>query len=143
MNKDLLTILKNNKIKITTERRAIIDVLRGTKLPLSPADLFLRIKPSLPRANLTTVYRNLEMLEGLGLVKRLGFNKNYFSYELIDNREHHHHVICRSCGKVEDLENISERFVNDVAKQTNFIIKDHNLEFFGLCPECQKGNYGN
>lgn len=137
MEKDLLELLKENNIKITEERRAIISVLQETKLPLAPADLFLRIKPSLPKANLTTVYRNLEMLEGLGLVKRLGFNKNYFSYELTDNREHHHHIVCQSCGKVDDLENISEKFVSEIARQTNFKIKDHNLEFFGQCKECQ------
>ncbi len=136
--KDVLVLLKENNIKITDERRAILRVLQEAKLPLAPADLFLRLKPSMPKANLTTVYRNLEMLEDLGLVKRLGFNKNYFSYELIDGREHHHHIVCQSCGKVEDLENISEKFVSEIAKQTNFTIEDHNLEFFGLCVICQK-----
>jgi Fur family ferric uptake transcriptional regulator len=137
MDKDIVYLLKENKIKLTGERRAIISVLEQTKIPLSPANLFLRIKTSLPKANLTTVYRNLEMLEGLGLVKRLGFNKSYFSYELVGEREHHHHIICQRCGKVEELEGISENFVREVSKQTKFIVEDHNLEFFGLCKECQ------
>ena len=138
MGKDILALLKENRIKLTNERRGIIAVLQKTKAPLSPADLFLRIKPELPKANLTTVYRNLEMLEGLKLVKRLTFNKDSFYYELVSDRDHHHHVICKKCGRVEELENVSEKFVNEVSAQTRFKIEDHNLEFFGLCEECQK-----
>ncbi len=136
MNTDTLSLLKESNVKITSERREIIAVLQDSKLPLSPADIFFRIKPVLPKANLTTVYRNLEMLEGLGLVKRQAFNKTNFSYELINDRSHHHHIICRNCGKVENLENISEKFINEISKNTNFKIEDHNLEFFGLCEKC-------
>jgi Fe2+ or Zn2+ uptake regulation protein len=138
MQKDILELLKDNRVKLTNERREIISVLLSSEFPLSPADLFLRIKSKLPKANLTTVYRNVEMLEGLGLLKRLAFNKSNFSYELVTNRPHHHHVICRNCGKVEDLDHISEKFVSEISKRTNFKIEDHNLEFFGLCSTCQK-----
>lgn len=137
MNKDIFSLLKENKVKITNERGEIIGVLQHSSLPLSPADIFLRVKPDLPKANLTTVYRNLELLEGLGIVKRLAFNKTNFSYELITDRPHHHHIICKRCGKVEDLENISEKFVSEITQKTKFTIEDHSLEFFGLCKECQ------
>lgn len=135
---NLLDILRQSRIKLTQERKEIISILERAEFPLSPAELFLRIKPTLPKANLTTIYRNLEMLEGLNLVKRLAFNKNNFSYELVTNRAHHHHAICKNCGKVEDLENISEKFVIEVSKTTEFNIEDHNLEFFGVCQECMK-----
>ncbi len=138
MQNEILNLLKENKIKITNERKEIINLLYETGFPLSASDVFLRIKPQLPKANLTTVYRNLEMLEGLGLVKRLGFNKTSFSYELVTNRQHHHHVVCDQCGKVDELESVSEKFINEVAKLTNFKIRDHNLEFFGLCESCQR-----
>lgn len=138
MNTNVLGLLKERKVKITNERKEIISILEKTEFPLSPAELFLRIKPVLPRANLTTVYRNLEMLEDLKIVKRLAFNKNNFSYEFVTNRLHHHHAICKNCGKVEELENISERFVNEVSKTTRFSIEDHNLEFFGICQDCKK-----
>ncbi len=137
MNKDILQLLRENKIKLTNERKEIINVLKTTQAPLSPTDLYLRVKALLPKANLTTIYRNLEMLEGLGVVKRLGFNQSSFFYELVSERDHHHHAICNNCGKVEEIENISEKFVNEVAAQTKFKIEDHNLEFFGLCKECQ------
>lgn len=138
MSQNILDLLKENRVKITNERKEIISVLERTKLPLSPADIFLKLKSIFPKANLTTVYRNLEMLEDLNLVKKLGLNKASFAYELISNRPHHHHVICNKCGKVEDLENISEKFVNEISDETKFQIHDHNLEFFGLCVSCQK-----
>lgn len=137
MENDVINTLKENKVKITSERKAIIDVLFKNKKPLSPADIFLKIKPKLISVNLTTIYRNLEMLEGLNLIKKIGFNKGYFSYELVANRPHHHHVVCRKCKKVEDIENISENFVSQVSEQTQFKLEDHNLEFFGLCQNCQ------
>ena len=47
-------------------------------------------------------------------------------------------LVCNKCGKVEELENISEKFVNEISDKTKFQIHDHNLEFFGLCVGCQK-----
>jgi Fe2+ or Zn2+ uptake regulation protein len=138
MKSAIIELLKEKKVKITNERKAIISVLEDAKAPLSPADIFLKISPNLPKANLTTVYRNLEMLKGLNLVKPLSFNKSSFFYELVSNRQHHHHAVCTCCGKVEDLKNISEKFVNDVSKATKFKIEDHNLEFFGLCETCSE-----
>lgn len=143
MNKDVLSILKDRNVKLTSDRRRIISILEKTRLPLTPNDIYLRLIGDSHNTNLTTVYRNLELLEGLGLVKRLGFNKNSFYYELLSDRTHHHHAICQSCGKVEDLENISEKFVQELEKSTKFKIEDHNLEFFGLCQECQKNGFTN
>ncbi|MDP2671799.1 MAG: transcriptional repressor [bacterium] len=138
MRKDILGFLKENKVKITDVRQEIIAVLEKTKLPLTPAAVFFGITTKLPKANLTSVYRNLEMLEGLNLVKRLSFDKNGFSYELVSDRPHHHHVVCRNCGKLEDLSSLAaEEFVEKTAQKTNFKIEDHNLEFFGLCRECK------
>lgn len=133
-----LELLKLNKIKITTERAAITAVLEKASLPLSPAAIFRQIKPALPKANLSTVYRNLEMLEKLNLIHRVSVDPTTFSYELIHNRPHHHHIICRKCAQVEELESMSEKFISEVANKTDFIIEDHNLEFIGLCKNCQK-----
>jgi Fe2+ or Zn2+ uptake regulation protein len=137
MKVDLIQILKENNIKITNERKAIVSALERSKLPLSSLEIFARVKPHLPKANISTVYRNLEMLEGLNVVKRLAFHKDFFTYELAHNRPHHHHAVCTRCGKVEDLENISEEFVYQISKKTKFTIEDHNLEFFGICEKCK------
>lgn len=138
MASDILTLLKNNKIKITSERTAIIAVLDKATLPLSPAAIFRQVKTHLPKTNLSTVYRNLEMLEKLNLIRRVSLDPTTFSYEVIHNRTHHHHVVCRKCVKVEELDTISEKFIQEVTKNTDFKIENHNLEFIGLCKDCQK-----
>lgn len=135
---NLLNLLKENNIKITDERRGILSILEKAKLPLSPQEIYVHLKRSYPKANLTTVYRNLEMLENLKLIHRLSHDKSFFTYELLFDRPHHHHVVCQNCGKVEDLEDFSEKFVDETQKRTFFQIQSHNLEFFGLCPNCQK-----
>lgn len=138
MENGILTLLKRNKIKITSERTAIISVLEKSKLPLSPLAIFEQIMTGFPKPNLTTVYRNLEMLEKLNLVRRVSIEPTSFSYELTLNRVHHHHIVCRKCAKVAELESVSERFIKEVAKNTDFKIENHSLEFIGLCKECQK-----
>src|SRR3989344_9435334 len=137
MKSGLLTLLKENKVKITSERRGILSILEKAQLPLSPSEIFRLLKLTYPKANLTTVYRNLEMLEDLKLVRRLSHDKAFFSYELLFDRPHHHHLVCRNCGQVEDLDSFSEKFVGEVGKKTAFKIEGHSFEFFGLCPDCQ------
>ena len=136
-NENTLDLLKDNKIKITAERKEIVSILQEAQLPLSPAMIYQRVSAILPKTNLTTVYRNLEMLESLGLAKRLIVSRSSFSYELTSDRGHHHHLVCKNCGKVQDLENISEEFVDEISRHIEFKIEDHNLEFFGFCSSCQ------
>jgi Fur family ferric uptake transcriptional regulator len=141
MKKGILDLLKDRKVKITNERREIISVLEKAKYPVSPANVYRRIDTKLPKVHLTTIYRSLEMFERLGLVKRTIFNTTNFSYEIVVGRPHHHHVICKQCEKIEDLENISEKFIEEVSKKTKFRIENHTLEFFGLCESCLKGTH--
>lgn len=137
MKTGLLNLLKENKIKITDERRGILAILEKATLPLSPSEIYQLLITTYPKANLTTVYRNLEMLENLNLIKRLSHDKSFFTYELVFDRPHHHHLICQKCGKVEDLDDFSEKFVDEVSLQTAFQVEGHNIEFYGLCPNCQ------
>ena len=137
MRAGIIQLLKENKLKITSERKEIMKVLEDVETPLSPADIFNRVKSALPRTNLSTVYRNLELLEQKDLVKRFGFKKNRFYYELIPDRPHHHHVICKRCGMVEDSKILAEGFIEKVADSSSFKIEDHNFDFFGLCRPCQ------
>ena len=135
--KNATILLKENKIKLTKKRKGIMNVLETAKTPLSPAEIFLQIKQFLPKANLTTVYRNLELLEQKGLVKQFSFNKSSFYYELVSGRPHHHHLICTRCGRVEDSRILNEEFIDEVVKSSKFKIEDHRFEFFGLCRPCQ------
>jgi len=135
--KNITQLLKENNIKLTNGRKKIMTVLEEAKKPLSPSEVFSKIRLSLPKANLTTVYRNLELLRLKGLVKRFSFNKESYYYELVPDRPHHHHIICRRCGKVEDSKILAKEFIERVVRASKFKIEDHNFDFFGLCRPCQ------
>lgn len=97
----------------------------------------LEILEKLP-VNKTTVYRNLYKLLEAGKIKEVNIAPNITHYEST-SLDHHHHLVCTNCGKIdevnsESLENNIKRLISML--KDNFIIKEHNLEFFGLCTNC-------
>ena len=121
----------------TPAREAIIDFFSISKSPADAADILKFLRSKNLNTNKVTVYRNLENLYKNGTLERLEFGEGKFRYEIIKN--HHHHLICQNCGRVEDVEG---EFVKDMETQiqdkSGFLVKSHSLEFFGLCKDCQK-----
>jgi Fe2+ or Zn2+ uptake regulation protein len=92
-------------------------------------------------ANQTTVYRALEALAETGAVLRVDLGHAHAHYEVARKKDHHHHIICKSCGKIEDIEVCGPRELESTVlkKSKKFsIIKSHALEFFGVCNICVK-----
>jgi Fur family ferric uptake transcriptional regulator len=87
--------------------------------------------------DLVTVYRTLESMEALELVRRCDFGDGAYRYEF-NHAEHHHHIICRSCRSVQVLERCVAETLESVARQLGYAQVSHTLEVFGICPECQK-----
>jgi Fur family ferric uptake transcriptional regulator len=56
---------------------------------------------------------------------------------LIDEKNHHHHLVCNSCGKIEDIRLNEQKFIKEVAVKSQFLVDHHHLEFFGYCSNCQ------
>jgi len=135
MNSDLLT--KRN-VRPTKARLAVFQILTRSHLPLTVDDV--RNSPEIQKLSTdpVTIYRILDVFVDTGLVKRIELGEGKFRYERAD-REHHHHVICTNCGAVKDVIDISEADLERaVAKKTDYQIMSHSLEFYGLCPRCQK-----
>ncbi len=133
-----LNELVNKNVRPTKARIAVMEALSHSHLPLSVDDV--RNYPAVKKlkADPVTIYRILDVFVVSGLVKRIELGEGKFRYERTD-REHHHHVICTSCGAMEDVADITETNLERVvARKTNYSISSHSLEFFGLCPDCQK-----
>lgn len=128
--------LKTGRLKITSARLALLDILKHTKKPLSIKEIAKKIGQK--NADLVTLYRNMESLEKLGMVKEINLNKGQAYYELLEGT-HHHHLICTNCGKLADIK-IKEISLNKTfLKKHGFAkITDHSMEFFGLCEKCSK-----
>ncbi len=125
--------------RMTRTRQAVLSVLESTKYPLSPTELYNRLKKQKVAIDPVTVYRNLDTLKGLGLVTQLKLHQDgQFRYELREGREHHHHIRCKSCGRIVDLLLCPlKKLTAMIEQETRFVVGDHSLEFSGWCPKCQ------
>ena len=138
-NEDIFSLLRASKLRLTRARKAFIEVLSEASTPLSVPHILEGLKERSIEVNKTTVYRELERFQNLGIVEsfQLGDRKQY--YEL-SSREHHHHLVCMSCESVEDIdmdEKLLELGEQKANREKQFTILRHSLEFFGLCRQCQ------
>lgn len=125
--------------RMTRTRQAVLELLESTKYPLSPAELHARLRKQSVAIDLVTVYRNLHALKAIGVVKQVKLHQEeQFRYEMKEGREHHHHIRCKSCGKIEDLLVCPlKKLTAMIQRETQFLVGDHSLEFSGWCPKCQ------
>lgn len=136
--------LKAKEYKITPQRKVIIDVFtQNQQGHLSAEDVYQIVKKSHPELGLATVYRTLDLLAELDILKKINFGDGRLRYEFIqEDDHHHHHLICLSCGEVTEFEeDLLEGLEATITKNSGFKIVDHQLKFFGYCYKCQeKGN---
>ncbi len=136
----------DNGYRITEPRQAILKVLNKTAGHLSVEDIYHQVHKRYSNIGLTTVYRTVGLLENMGIVRKLDFGDGRARYELSKGPQaiHHHHLICKNCGKVIDYKEYLDnelKFVNKVEglleKKYNFKIDSHQLSFYGLCEKCK------
>jgi len=121
----------------TRPREQISEILRGEKRYFSAAEIHRRLRDAHAKVSLATVYRTLGLLEERGEVSARvdeGGEAAYVSCA----PTHHHHAICRTCGKVEDVDcDAVGRFSEALRKYNGFELDDHEMEFFGRCSACR------
>jgi Fe2+ or Zn2+ uptake regulation protein len=125
--------------RYTDNRRQLVDLLAGVQAPVTIPEILDR-RPDLAQSS---VYRNLSVLERAGVVQRIVTNDEWARYELAETlTEHHHHVICSTCGRVEDftvspkLERLIEESLTRVALDAGFVVDHHRLDLVGRCQHC-------
>ena len=128
-------ILRQKGYRLTHQRQQILDAL--TAFPQSVEDVIAALKNRNESIDRVTVYRTLDCFVDLGVVGKTQFKDKIAKYELLTEAHHHHHLVCDKCGSVEDVA-LNEAFLlRKVREQTNFQVKSHSLEFFGLCANCR------
>ena len=134
--KENLALLKDNRYKLTPQRKAIMRILTASPEHLTPAAIYARVVRRNPRFSLVTVYRTLNILAELGLVCEVRTGANSKSY-VAGNQEHHGHLICNKCGRVVDFTGHSlEDLEKKLGDEFGYRISDHRLDFYGHCPDC-------
>ena len=131
--------LRRRDFKLTHPRRAVLAALQRQHRPLTIKEIFAALCPG--ACDLASVYRSIRALESAGVVKAFEFGDGVRRYELLAEGDdgHHHHLVCTRCAEVVELSECSmEDLEQRIAQSNGYQAVTHKLEFFGVCPECQK-----
>jgi Fur family ferric uptake transcriptional regulator len=127
----------------TPNRRLMAELVAASEGHFTAADLLDRAR--LRRANVgrATIFRALEVLATLRVVERLDLPNRSHAYVLCDPAEHHHHLVCSSCGRSVDVaDGELARLVDEIGRRNGYRIETHRLEIFGECPLCTAAGAG-
>lgn len=130
--------LRAHARRMTGPRRAVLEALRRHSHPVTARELHAALAG--PACDPVTVYRCLHVLEQIGLAQRFDFGDGTTRFEAVcgDACAHHHHLICRSCARVVEVEDCFPAALEQrIARGNGFTAITHKLEFFGVCPACQ------
>ncbi len=114
----------------TRQRGAILQVLRRADSHPTADLIYDEVRKIIPNVSKGTVYRNLKILRETGEISELNLN---------GKQDNHYHFRCEKCGRVFDVdEPVNNELDKRVAQRTGFKISYHQLEFRGLCKDCQR-----
>ena len=130
-------IIHDKGYRLTPQRMMVLDVLHKTDDHISAEEIFKEVKASYPYANISTVYRTLELLKKLDLVTEIDMGDGCIRYHLLE-KGHHHHLICNKCGKVVDLpESFLKELKVKLADKYDFEADIKHMAVFGTCSDCR------
>ncbi|MFP4521197.1 MAG: Fur family transcriptional regulator [Fibrobacterota bacterium] len=133
--------------RMTHPREWILKILNNADGHMSAEEIYHQVHSEYPGIGLTTVYRTLELLAGLNFVGKIDIGDKKSRYEISQgpNANHHHHLICRKCGKIIDYSDFMDdeveflkKIESKLSEKYNFEITSHNINFMGSCVECRK-----
>lgn len=121
----------------TRQLEAVLSAVRGMTDFQSAADIFTKLQLNGTRVGLATVYRNLAALAEDGILDTVKSTDGTTLYRECESSEHHHHLVCRSCGKTEEfhLKGLEET-LNEMGREMGFSALSHTVELTGLCSKC-------
>jgi Fur family ferric uptake transcriptional regulator len=119
-------------------RRAVVELLGEQDCALTATQIEDELRSRGHRVSRASVYRALEQLEDMRLAQRLEMGTGTASFEPLDpTGEHHHHLVCGSCGRVVPFEDPQlERAIARVSRSASFDVSDHDVTLHGLCRRC-------
>jgi Fur family transcriptional regulator, ferric uptake regulator len=122
----------------TRPRELIAAALRAEPRFLTAAEIHRVLESGQAKVSISTVYRTLEHLLSKGEVTVRSDDAGEASYMLCEPDHHHHHAICRVCGRVEDVDcDAIDSFTESLRTIHGFKLDGHNMEFHGTCRQCQ------
>ena len=125
--------------RTTRQAGAVREALASRAGFVSAQDLHADLRQRGDGIGLTTVYRHLQALADGQAVDVLRNPDGESTYRLCGSERHHHHLVCRSCGRAVEIEGRAvERWAAQVAAREGFVDVDHTIEVFGTCADCAR-----
>ncbi|SDG78530.1 Fur family transcriptional regulator [Halanaerobium congolense] len=131
--------LAENNYKLTKQREVILGTILGNKnWHFTAEDLFAAVKKKDQDIGMATIYRTLELMQNLKIINVHNFNEDSRIYELYSEESHHHHLICKKCGKlVEFSDQDIDYLESELEAKYDFKVTEHKLRFYGYCRDCK------
>ena len=130
-------VLKKNGLKLTPQRRLILDIIHRKKAHVTGEEIVREVQSRMPGINKSTVYRTLDLLEGLGTVVKSQQNDRAVYHHAEEG--HHHHLVCRKCGKTVSCDEDIFRPVERAAAKYGFNVNFNHSIIDGVCEKCSSG----
>ncbi len=114
-------------------RREVIELLAAERCALTALEIDARLS-----AGRASVYRTLDQLEQLHLAQRVEIGGDAAGYERVDPDQHHHHLVCEQCGRLDPFADRSlEEAIEAVSRAADFEVAAHDVVLRGRCPDCK------
>jgi len=124
--------------RLTPQRVMILSAIENSDDHVSAEEIYTQVIAKYPNVNISTVYRTLELLKQLGLVTETDFGEGRVKYHPA-NKGHHHHLVCKECGTIIDLdESVMVPVKDALLREYKFIADLEHMAIFGRCVNCSK-----
>jgi len=136
--RDLADELNEQGYRLTPQRIMILSVIENSDYHISAEEIYAQIVVKYPNINISTVYRTLELLKRLNLVTETDLGEGRVRYHPA-NKGHHHHLVCRECGTITDLdESMLTPLRSALLREYKFHADLRHLSILGRCLKCRK-----
>lgn len=133
----IVTAVTDAGYRLTQPRQAVAGLIGSRAGHFTSAELLADARNGRLRLGRATLFRALELFTELGALERLDLPTGEHAYVACEPEQHHHHVVCRLCGRsVEVQDSGLQSVVNEIARRSGYVIDTHRLELFGMCAEC-------
>jgi Fur family ferric uptake transcriptional regulator len=121
-------------VRLTAQRRALLETIARWKGSFTALELHARARRREPTLGIATTYRTLDLLREAGSIRAL-VGQEQRAYVRC-HPGHHHHLVCVSCGNVEETELCAAPSEAELARRHGFAAESHELEIYGTCASC-------
>jgi Fur family ferric uptake transcriptional regulator len=124
--------------RVTGPRLALVALIDEQDGHFTAAELMDQARGRRIRVGRATVFRTLDLLTEIEALERLDLPSGEHAYVACEPEQHHHHVVCRRCGRSAEVADSGlQSVVQKIGRKSGYRIDSHRLELYGLCPQCR------